>query len=171
MIEAGILAQDDRVELIDGDILTMAPIGPRHAACVRRLNALLMSTSVKDQFVVSIQDPISLPSAESEPQPDIALLVPPLSRYTERHAGARDVLLIIEVADTSAADDRTRNLPVYARADIIEVWLVDLSNQVIERSRFPSSAGYADVARFGKVDTITPEALPQLAIRVDQIIG
>ena len=171
MIEAGILAEDDRVELIEGDILTMAPIGPRHAACVRRLNALLMASPVKDQFVVSIQDPISLPGAASEPQPDIALLVPPLSRYTERHAGAGDVLLLIEVADTSAADDRSRKLPLYALAGISEVWLIDLANLAVECYRSPSSAGYADVRRFGQNDTITPQALPQLAIRADQIIG
>jgi Uma2 family endonuclease len=149
----------------------MAPIGPRHAACVRRLNALLLASPVKDQFVVSIQDPISLPSAVSEPQPDIALLVPPLSRYTERHAGAGDVLLLIEVADTSAVDDRSRKLALCARADISEIWLIDLANLAIECYRSPASAGYADVRRFEKNDTITPQALPQLAIGADQIIG
>lgn len=171
MIETGILAEDDRVELIEGEILTMAPIGPRHATCVRRLNALLNASPGKDRFIVSVQDPISLPSAGSEPQPDIALLVPPLSRYTERHAGAEDVLLIIEVADTSAADDRAKKLPVYARAGISEVWLVDLPTQAIERHRSPSPAGYADVARFGRTHVIVPAALPELAISTDQILG
>jgi Uma2 family endonuclease len=170
MVQAGILTEDDRVELIDGDILTMAPIGPRHAACVRRLNALLMASPVKDQFVVSVQDPISLPSAASEPQPDIALLAPPLSRYTDRHAEAREVLLLIEVADTSAADDRAKKLPVYARAGISEVWLVDLPNRVIERYRSPSPEGYADVAKVGKTATMMPNAVPGLEIPADQII-
>jgi Uma2 family endonuclease len=170
MVQAGILTEDDRVELIDGDILTMAPIGPRHAACVRRLNALLMASPVKDQFVVSVQDPISLPSAASEPQPDIALLAPPLSRYTDRHAEARDVLLLIEVADPSAADDRAKKLPVYARAGISEVWLVDLPNRGIERYRSPSPEGYADVATVGKTATMMPNAVPGLEIPADRIL-
>ena len=133
--------------------------------------AMTVTVPVGWKVVVSIQDPISLPSAVSEPQLDIALLVPPLSRYTERHAGAGDVLLLIGVADTSAADYRSRKLPLYARAGISEVWLIDLANLAIECYRSPSSTGYADVRRFGKNDTVTPQALPQLAIRPDQIIG
>jgi Uma2 family endonuclease len=170
MIETGILAEDDRVELIEGEILTMAPIGPRHAACVNRLVALLSGVPARERFALSVQNPISLPSAASEPQPDIALLVPPLSRYDERHPGAQDVLLTVEVADTSAVDDRMNKLPVYARAGISEVWLVDLSNRTIERYRSPSPAGYMDVARFGRTQTISPAALPEIAIIVDQIL-
>jgi len=171
MIEAGILAEDDRVELIEGEILTMAPIGPRHAACVNRLVALLSRAHGGERFVLSVQNPVSLPLAQSEPQPDITLLVPPLSRYADRHPEAQDVLLAIEVAETSAADDRTKKVAVYARAGISEVWLTDLPNRTIECYRSPSPAGYADVTRFGRKHTIIPAAFPDLAIAADQIIG
>jgi Uma2 family endonuclease len=171
MIEAGLRGEDDRVALIDGDILTMTPISPQHAARVKRLNALLMASPLTERFIVSVHDPISLPSTESRLQPDGTLLVPPLSRYDERHPGVRDVPLVIEVADTSGPDDRAKQTPIYARAGISEVWLIDLPSQTVERYRSPSPAGYTDVARFGRPQTITPAAPAGLTIVVDQMLG
>ncbi len=125
MDRVGLLDEDARVELIDGEIVDMAPIGDRHMLCVTRLDDLL-GQAAGSRAVVSVQNPIRLDD-HSEPQPDIALLRPPLDRYTSL-PGPSDVLAVIEVADSTLARDRAKSR-VYARAGIPECWIVDLGGR------------------------------------------
>src|SRR5918912_896850 len=140
MAEAGILTADDRVELIEGEIVQMSPIGSLHAACVRRLNQLLQRL-LGHAAVISVQDPVRL-SDFSEPEPDVALLKPRADFYAHQHPTPDDVLLIIEVADTTVLYDRNVKVPLYARAGIPEVWLVDLQQDLIEVYARPTSGAY-----------------------------
>src|SRR5438552_12280642 len=139
MAEAGILSEDDRVELIEGEIVQMSPIGPRHSACVDRLNALFTSR-LRRRAIVRVQNPIVL-SRWTEPQPDLTLLRPRADFYAERHPGPADVLLAVEVAETSGVYDRGTKLALYARARIPEVWLVDVRGdrrRLVRGQRLPS---------------------------------
>jgi hypothetical protein len=169
MAEAGILGADDRVELIEGVIVEMTPISARHAVCVHRLNQVL-NRLVSDRAIVGVQRPISL-GPDSEPQPDVVLCCPPLTRYTESHPGAPDLLLVVEVADASLEDDRTRKVPVYARAGVREVWTVDLRGEAIEVHRAPGPEGYRNVQAVGRGRALAPEALPDLSLAVEDILG
>jgi len=126
MGEAGILQEDDRVELIEGEIVEMSPIGSRHAACVNRLVKLFVR-EVGDSGIVGAQNPVLLPDY-SGPQPDVAVLRLREDFYAEAHPTPGDVLLLIEVSDTTLRYDREVKLPLYALAGILEVWIVDLQN-------------------------------------------
>ena len=124
MDETGILAPDARVELIDGEIIDMAPIGSRHAGIVSRLSKLF-ERSVGEHVLVWAQNPVRL-GDHSEPEPDIALLKPREDFYTRSHPAAGDVLLLVEVSDSTLAYDRNIKAPLYARHSIVETWLVDV---------------------------------------------
>ena len=124
MAQAGVLAEDDRVELVDGEVTEMTPIGPAHAACVMRLTTALVPRAGA-RAVISVQNPLEL-GARLEFYPDIVLLHPPAERYLNRLPQPGDVLLVVEVADTSLESDREVKIPRYAQAGIKEVWLVDL---------------------------------------------
>lgn len=169
MAEAGILAQDERVELIDGEIVAMAAIGSRHAACVNRVNRVL-TQRVGDRAVVSVQNPIRL-SQYSEPQPDIALLRPRADFYALAHPSPRDVLLIIEIADTSVGFDRDVKIPLYARAGSPEAWLVDLTGDGLTVYRQPASQGYGDVQPVQRGQPLVMTAFPDIALLADDILG
>lgn len=143
MREAGILTEDDRVELLDGEIYLMSPIGPLHIALVNRLNKLLIS-QVGDDAIVSIQNAVQLDDY-SEPQPDIVLLSPRSDYYAHALARPDDVLLIIEIADTSLDYDREQKLPRYAAAGISEVWIVDVHAQTIEQYTRPAQGQYTQL--------------------------
>ena len=130
MVTAGILAEDDRVELIEGEIVRMSPIGSPHAACVDRLNALFTRRLAR-RATVRVQSPIAL-DGRSEPQPDVTVLRPREDYYAPQHPGPADILLVIEVVDTSGEYDRGTKLPLYARAGIREVWIVDVVHYTIE---------------------------------------
>jgi Uma2 family endonuclease len=140
MADDGILAADARVELIDGEVIEMPPIGAPHAFVVTDIQNLLIA-AVGDKAIVRVQNPVRL-GRHSEPQPDIALVTPPASKYRTRHPEAADILLLIEVADTSLRLDRDLKLGLYARSGIPEVWLVDLNARAIRRYRAPSATGY-----------------------------
>ena len=169
MAQAGILTEDDRVELIEGEIIETAPIGSRHAACVNRLNRLF-SQSVGDRAMISVQNPIRL-GVHSEPHPDLALLKPRGDFYASAHPTAQDVLLVIEVAETSIDYDRQTRVPLYARAGVPEVWLVDLSGTRVEVYRLPREGRYSDVRIALQGETLTPQALPDVVVRVDEILS
>jgi Uma2 family endonuclease len=141
MAEVGILAPDARVELIDGEIIDMAPIGSRHNATVDRLAAILRNAA-GNLAILRVQGSISL-DAYSEPEPDIALLRPRPDSYWSVQAGAADIFLIVEVAGSSLPYDRDVKVPLYARHQIPEVWLIDLETQRLKRYRNPSRNGYA----------------------------
>ncbi len=169
MGDAGIFPPDARVELLDGEIVEMSPIGPRHAGCVNRLNALLVH-AVGDRAIVTVQNPVVL-DEHGEPQPDLALLRPRADWYATAHAQPGDMLLLIEVMDSSREYDRGRKIPAYARTGVPEVWLVDVAARQIEIFRTPKAAAYAgfEVARPG--DTISPRALPDVTLAVSDILG
>lgn len=169
MVEAGILSEDDRVELIQGEILRMAPIGLRHAACVDRLTALF-GGYVSETATVRVQSPVHLDD-HSEPQPDAALLRPRRDFYASGHPGPADIFLIVEVADTSLEYDRTYKLPLYARAGIVEVWLVDLSNSVIETYTQPVDVQYQAKRQVAGAEALAPQSFPDLQLSADSILG
>lgn len=168
MVEAGILGEDDRVELIEGEVVQMTPIGSRHAACVAKLTALF--SRVQDRAIVWVQNPIRL-GRHSEPQPDVALLKPRADFYAQAHPGPGDVLLVVEVAETSAAYDRELKVPLYARNGVAEVWLVDLAEERVEVYRQPAPRGYQDVRRLRRGERVAPQAFPDVGLTVDDIVG
>lgn len=168
MAETGILREDDRVELLDGEIVEMSPSGPRHAATVRRLERLFHRLA-GERALVSGQNPISL-DRYSEPEPDIALVRPQDDFYAGAHPTPADVLLIVEVADSSLGYDR-RKLASYARAGIPEVWLVDLTRDRVETHRAPRGDGYGEHHVLGRDEAITPLLLPDIMIEPRLILG
>ena len=169
MAEVGILNEDSCVELLDGHVLRLAPKTPAHAACVMRLNHLLQPR-VGAAAIVSVHNPVRL-DQRSEPEPDITLLHPRRDYYASGHPGPADVFLIIEVADTAVAYDREVKLPFYAEAKGPEVWLVSLPGDAIQVYRDPRDGRYADVRTLRRGETMVPLAFPDLALRVDEILG
>jgi Uma2 family endonuclease len=169
MAEAGILSEDDRVELLEGEIVAMSPIGSRHAACVMRLTELL-PPRVIGRAHVNVQNPIRL-GEHSEPQPDLALLRRRPDFYASSHPGPEDALLIIEVADESAAVDREVKVPLYARFGVPEVWLVDLVSECIEVYREPGSGGYAKKLALARGEVLSPRAFSELRLAVADVLG
>ena len=169
MAQAGILGEDDRVELIEGEIVEMPPIGDRHAASVDRLTERFVQR-FSDAAIVRVQNPVRL-GEHSEPQPDLALLRRRADFYASGHPAPPDVLLLVEVADTSAEFDRRVKVPLYARGGIPEVWLVDLEEEAIEIHRRPSAQGYQEVKVQGRGQTISPGAFPELAINMEEILS
>ncbi len=169
MAEAGVFHEDDRVELIDGQVVEMTPVGPRHAVCVDRLNGRL-SRLVGDSAIVRVQSPVVL-GQRAEPEPDLTLLRPPFERYQEVHPGPAEIMLVIEVADTSVEHDRDVKIPLYARAGVPEVWLVDLSARRIEVYRNPAGGSYAEVTSISPSETLTPLLLPDARLSAADVLG
>jgi Uma2 family endonuclease len=169
MGEAGILRESERLELIEGEILTMVPIGPEHAASVDRLNRLWASRLV-DRAIVRVQNPVRI-SPASELQPDLALLRPRPDFYRKSHPEAADVLLLIEVADTTVEADRRVKIPLYAKAGIPESWLLDLPGNRVELFRQPGTDGYQHARLHSRGQFLTPEAFPDIILTVDDLLG
>jgi Uma2 family endonuclease len=169
MAEAKILSEDDRVELLEGEIVQMTPIGRHHAACVNRL-LRLFSDRVAGRAIVSVQNPIRL-DEHSEPQPDVALLRFRPDFYAQAHPRPEEVLLLVEVAETSTEFDRQVKVPLYAQAGISEVWLVDLAGECLTVYVKPSARVYEQVQRFERGETISPQALTELKLNVSEVLG
>ena len=171
MVEADILTEEDRVELIAGQIVAMSPIGSRHAACVKRLN-LLMGKMVEDSMLIGVQDPIAL-DAYSAPEPDLVLLRPRADFYAEAHPSAVDVLLAVEIADTSADYDREIKLPLYAQAGLPEVWLIDprVRGGRIEVYARPQGGAYQQCVEVTADATLTSPTIPPLALAAADLLG
>jgi Uma2 family endonuclease len=169
MAEAGILSEDDRVELIDGEIVKMSPIGSCHVACVNRLTAVLTS-KIGGAAIVSVQNPFAV-DEYSEPQPDIVILKPSEDFYAHSLPTAQDVLLIIEVADTSLSYDRNVKVPAYARAGVPEAWIADLAGDGIEAYSDPVGGVYRKVAWASRGQILRPKQIPGLGLSVDDILG
>lgn len=167
MGEVGIFGEDDRVELIDGEILEMSPIGELHMKCVNLLNRLLV-VALGEYAIVSIQNPIVI-GEHDEPQPDVAVLRPSAGHHPGKPVPG-DVVLLIEVADSTLAYDRDVKLPLYARAGVPEAWLVDLHDRAITRYTVATDQGYrvATICRSGEV--VESTALPVLRLAVDDIL-
>jgi Uma2 family endonuclease len=169
MSASGILTEDDQVELIEGEVIEMAPIGSRHAACVDRLNRLL-NRRLGEQVIVRVQNPLYL-SENSEPQPDVSLVQFRADFYETGHPQPQDVLLLIEIADTTLEFDRSVKTSLYAGAGITEVWLVDLNNQALEIYREPSPIGYKSVHKFKRNQSISAQAFPKVSFDTAEILG
>ena len=168
MAEVGLLAPDARVELLDGEVFDMAPIGSRHAAVVNALTRLLIN-AVGSRAVLTVQQPVRL-DQRSEPQPDIALLKPRSDFYNAAHPGPSDVLLLIEVSDTTLRYDRDVKLPLYAGHAVPEVWLIDMKARQLQRSCQPGNRQYSDIS-IHDGGTIEPGLLPGAAIDLSFVLG
>ena len=170
MARTGILREDDRVELIEGEIVDMAPIGIRHASVVKRILNQLLTERLEKKAIVSSQDPIRL-NEFSEPQPDITLLKPHPVYYETGHPKPEDVYLLIEVADTSIDYDRETKIPLYAKHGILEVWIVDLTKKIIEVYNLPTQEGYQHIQTFTAGATLSSIAFPDLVLKTSDILG
>jgi len=170
MLEAGILHEDDRVELIEGEIWQMTPIGSHHAGELNWLTALFASLPGSRRAVISVQNPVRL-SDFSEPQPDFLLLRFRDDFYTREHPAPADVLLLVEVADSSLGYDQDVKMGLYARHDIPEVWLYDLVHGAIVVHRDPSPQGYRNVRTFHPGEHLAPLAFPDLILEVGALLG
>jgi Uma2 family endonuclease len=168
MGEAGMLSEDDRVELIDGEIVTVTPNGTRHNASVNRANRALVRAA-GDSAIVQSQGSVRL-DRYSEPEPDLVLLRPRTDFYASRHAGPGDILLIIEVAESSIQYDRDVKAPLYAVAGIPEYWLVDLNTNVVWRYSSPEHGAYQGVEQHRRGQSIAPLLLPECRIAVDELL-
>ena len=168
MGETGVLNPDARVELLDGKIIDMSPIGPFHGGSVNRLNRLFNKMS-NGRWLVSAQNPVHL-DEYSEPQPDLLLLKPDLDDYMGRHPAPEDVFLLVEVADSTLAYDRGKKLPAYGRAGIPEVWILNLRAKTIEVYRQPHFEGYHSSQTYGANDKVSPGAFPDAVVAVADLL-
>lgn len=169
MGEVGILREGERMELIEGEITMMTPIGPPHAAAVDRLTRLWVSR-LGDRVIVRVQNPVRL-GLVSELQPDLALLRPRPDFYGRSHPEAPDVFLVIEVADTTAETDRRVKIPLYVKAGIREAWLLDLTAHRVEVYRQPTPDGYREALTLHRGLPLAPGAFPDLVLTVDDLLG
>ena len=167
MGETGVFAPDARLELIEGEIFEMAPIGPPHAAAVRTLTEL-MYERVGRRATVSVQAPL-IAGQLSVPEPDLALLKPRSDRYASAHPGRADVMLVIEVADTTLRADLETKVPLYARAAVPEVWVVAVGERAVHVFREPGINGYRKTLVARQEDEITAVELPGARLRVAEI--
>jgi len=169
MVATGVLTKYDRVELIEGDMLNMAPIGSRHSAVTSRLNELFILAAARSATVV-VGGPVNL-GEFSEPQPDLMLLKRRADFYSGRIPEAADVLLLIEVSDSSLSFDQTVKLNLYARYGVPEFWVVDIEGERILANRDPAPKGYGCTLEFAAADSVAPQAFPEVRIVVAEIFG
>lgn len=169
MAEAGIFDEDARVELLGGQVVDMSPIGPGHASTVDACGEAFAGLVVARRVTVRTQNPLALGEYD-EPEPDVAVVRPRADRYATGHPGAADVLLLVEVAESSLAYDQSTKAAVYAAAGIREVWVVNLPDRVLEVYRDPSPAGYQDRQIHGRAARVAPLAFPELTIAVADVL-
>jgi Uma2 family endonuclease len=169
MAETGILTEDDRVELIEGEIIEMSPKGSRHSGCINALTELC-GEKARGEAHVSVQNPIRLDDF-SEPEPDLALLKRREDHYRRATPTPDGVLLVIEVSDTTATYERGVKIPLYARSGIREAWIVDLTREKVEVYARPEHGGYKQFREAGRGEAVAPQGVPSLALAVDDILG
>jgi Uma2 family endonuclease len=169
MGQAGILSRKDRVELIDGEVVAMTPIGPRHSSCIDRANRALV-LAAGDRAIVRIQSSVRL-DLYNEPEPDIVLLRPQADFYASRLPGPADILLIIEVADSSLDYDRDVKAPLYGASGVPEYWIVDLDANAIRCYSDAASGRYRTVRDARPGESLASALLPECRIDVDQLLG
>lgn len=169
MIEAGILGEADNVELLKGEIVKMAPIGLRHAACAARLVAIF-TARLGASVIVWPQNPIRI-ADDTEPEPDIALLKPNTEFYSSARPDPQDALLLVEVADTSLERDRTVKVPLYAEAGVSLLWIVNLNEDVVEVYSAPVEGMYSELRPAGRGETVLLPLAQGIAVTVDEILG
>jgi Uma2 family endonuclease len=169
MTEVGVLAPDARVELIEGAIIDMPAIRTDHASIVDRLAHLSMAV-VRDRAIVRVQGPVRL-SRSSEPQPDIAVLVPRPDYYRHAHPAGDDTLLVIEVSDSTLRYDRDVKVPLYARYAVPEVWIVDVQGERVLFFRSPAEGAYRDQLTDARPGEVSPASLPGVAIDLSTLFA
>ncbi len=169
MIRSGILQEDDRVELLAGEIVEMSPISSKHAGCLKRLVEFFSVLLVRKEVHLGVQDPIFI-SDTSEPQPDLCLLKYRRIAYSDHHPRPHEIYLLIEISDSSRTIDREIKLPIYAKAGIREVWLVDLVNEIIERYLEPKGNAYQRIEKYIAGQEISPQAFPDFRLAVKDIL-
>jgi Uma2 family endonuclease len=168
MIELGILKDYEKAEIIEGELIKKITVGDRHASTVNILNRIF-SRSMSDEVLVSVQNPIRL-SDYSEPEPDLVLA--DLRKFDgRRHPRPAEIILIVEVSDSTLKYDRDTKLSLYAEAEIYEVWIVNLQNDIIEVHQNPSNGIYQLAKIFKRGEKILSEVLPNLSLEVDKILG
>lgn len=169
MGQVGILSEDDRVELIDGEVVAMTPIGPRHNAAVNRANRAI-GRAVGDQAIVQVQGSVRL-DFYHEPQPDLVLLRPQDDFYVSRLPGPEDILLVVEVAESSLDYDGDVKARLYAQLGIREYWLVDLNADLITDHSEPHDGSYRTIRQRHRGETIAPRMLPDCVFPVDVLLA
>ena len=169
MIASGVFPPDDRSELVRGEIVEMAPIGLRHAACVARLTKLL-THKTGDAAIVWVQNPVRL-VGNSLPQPDLALLRPRSDFYETARPMPSDILLVVEVSDSTLQYDTQVKVPLYSEAGIPEVWIANLQENVVEVYSSPASGVYGMVRRAARGQSIRLSAGLSATVEVDDILG
>ena len=168
MLECGVLYSGEPCELLAGEIWEAAGIGNRHLGCVNHLTRLFI-LHLEERAVVSVQNPLIL-GEDSEPEPDLAILTWREDSYSSEKPKVEDALLVVEVSDTSSAEDRRLKLPLYARARVAELWIVDLARNAVEVCLDPREGRYRTVERHLSGATISPRLLPDLRLGVDTIV-
>jgi Uma2 family endonuclease len=169
LARAGVLGEQDRVELVEGEIVDMTPLGRRHVAAVNLLTRRF-TVGCGERAVVQIQGPLRL-GTHSEVQPDVVVLRPRDDFYRDAAPTVDDVLLVVEVADTSLLYDRTVKVPLYARAGVCEVWLVNQVDDQVEVFRDPTPAGYLVAQARSRAERLAPLAFPDLLISVNELVA
>lgn len=167
MATAGLLDETDRVELIDGEMIDMAPIGSKHAFLVDRF-AELLGGGPRAVYMVRVQNPVLL-GERNEPQPDIALVR--RDNYTDRHPGPDDILLIVEVSDTTLEYDRDVKFPLYARQNIPEVWLLDVNANELTIYREPIDGQYRLIRKPTVTEMVSPTLVPDVQIILSEVLS
>ena len=168
--ELGIFHEDDKVELLEGRIVDKPPIGTEHAACVDRIVDIFAAKKMKKRIIVRAQNPIYL-NERSEPQPDITILRRRDDFYAKRHPTPGDIFLVIEIADSSLEYDRSVKMPIYAKAGIQEVWLVNLLEKLVEVYQDPSPEGYGVIMKRRHDQALSPGSFPDIMLSVSEILG
>lgn len=166
MIGAGILTEDDKVELLNGDIVFMSPVGPKHASHVKLFRALF-GKSYGKKAVIGVQDPVALGDFD-QPEPDISVLRPSEDFYLERHPGANEIFLLIEISDSTLERDREAKLPIYAKSGVPVYWIVNLVDKKIECYSNPQDDYYRNIEIFTEGDLITLPILEE-ELAVDKL--
>ncbi len=169
MIKAGVFDGKERVELIEGEFIKKMTQGDLHIGCINYLNRFL-TKNCDDSVLVSIQNAVRM-NIFSAPEPDVALLKFRADCYSTGKAQPNDILLLIEVADSTVSSDRQVKIPLYARAEIPEVWLVNLPRKIIEIYSEPKNGKYQIVRKATKSETISPKMIADLSVKVADIVG
>jgi Uma2 family endonuclease len=167
MIEAGILDEDDRVELLEGKIVCMSPQRPFHAASVQRSSRLLFQL-LSDRAEIRVQLPVILGN-DSEPEPDLAVVRFDADEYSFRHPEVPDIYLLIEVADSTIAKDRNQKARIYAKNRVLEYWILDLQKRQVYVFRQPEEGVYREKLILNSDDSITMQAFPDVAIALNDM--
>ena len=168
MAETGVLRPDARVELLNGQIIDMSPIGPFHGSVTKYLNQLF-NAAAKGRWITQVQDPVHLDD-HSEPDPDLALLKPVADFYRRRHPQPEDVLLLVEVSDSTLELDQEDKIPAYGRAGIAEVWIVNLNELTVEIYREPNFTGFSSKTVLRAGEQARPQAFPDAGVDVAELL-